>query len=67
MTHMHINIWDVQLYITGIVESSFLLKSRCVLFNVVLLESKFIGILETQILELDFSIKTEYVWWGEGL
>lgn len=67
MTHMHINIWDVQLYITGIVESSFLLKSQCVLFNVVLLESKFIGILETQILELDFSIKTEYVWWGEGL
>ena len=67
MTHMHINIWDVQLYITVIVESSFLLKSRCVLFNVVLLESKFIGILETQILELDFSIKTEYVWWGEGL
>lgn len=29
------------------------------LFNVVLLESKFIGILETQILELNSSIKRE--------
>lgn len=37
------------------------------LFNVVLPESKFIGILETQILELNSSTKREWCCKGEGV